>query len=137
MKFAGLAVLLGCAALLGLAAAGIDGKRKVLKDFVDTSDLQLKQLKELVKVADPALRKEIRENVGEEVLHKYAPEEEPRTRARGGAQVLKDYLVSTEKQYAQLRQLLKTADPALRKEIKDTVQAKLGHFRALLERVGK
>ncbi|CAN8030926.1 unnamed protein product [Ixodes persulcatus] len=63
MKFAGLTVILGFAAFVGWAEAGLLRQRKVLQDFVEKSDLQLRQLKKLLQGADPQLRKEIRQHV--------------------------------------------------------------------------
>ncbi|EEC17440.1 hypothetical protein IscW_ISCW011942 [Ixodes scapularis] len=142
MKFAGLTVILGFAAFVGWAEAGILHQRKVLQDFVEKSDLQLRQLKKLLQGADPQLWKEIRQHVEGKLelfegILDHEGDVQPRTGLGQAGKVLKDYLVSTEKQYKQLRQLLKTADPALQEEIRVAVEKKIGHFRALLDIEGR
>ncbi|CAN8008395.1 unnamed protein product, partial [Ixodes pacificus] len=144
MKFAGLTVILGLAAFVGWAEAGILHQRQVLQDFVEKSDLQLRQLKKLLQGADSKLRKEIRQYV-ESKLERFERildyegtyDGSYNLPVLGNCHLLSDYLLSTEKQYRQLRQLLKTADPALLEEIRGAVEKKIGHFRALLDTEGR
>uniref|UniRef100_V5H6Q1 Putative secreted protein n=1 Tax=Ixodes ricinus TaxID=34613 RepID=V5H6Q1_IXORI len=122
-----LAVIFGVAALLGWVEAGDAEKQKVLDDFADKSDLQLRQLNKLAQVAGSDLKKKIGENVAIklkefEAILKYIGfvnhwgDSEAR-------KILKDNLVSTEEQYADMRKLLSSAEE------------KLQHFRILLRNV--
>uniref|UniRef100_A0A090XD98 Secreted protein n=1 Tax=Ixodes ricinus TaxID=34613 RepID=A0A090XD98_IXORI len=134
-----LAVIFGVAALLGWVEAGDAEKQKVLDDFADKSDLQLRQLNKLAQVAGSDLKKKIGENVAIklkefEAILKYIGfvnhwgDSEAR-------KILKDNLVSTEEQYADMRKLLKSSDAVWQKIVRNTVEEKLQHFRILLRNV--
>ncbi|XP_040072071.1 uncharacterized protein LOC115328713 [Ixodes scapularis] len=110
MKFA---VIFGIAALLGWAEAGLGEKHNALDDFTDKSDLQLRQLNKLAQVAGSDLQEKVGENIALkltefEAIRKYIGFVKHRGE-KEARKVLKDNLVSTEEQYADLRKLLRSA----------------------------
>uniref|UniRef100_A0A6B0UUS4 Putative secreted protein n=1 Tax=Ixodes ricinus TaxID=34613 RepID=A0A6B0UUS4_IXORI len=124
-----LAVIFGVAALLGWVEAGDAEKQKVLDDFADKSDLQLRQLNKLAQVAGSDLLKKIGESAARKLTHFEAI-----LKYIDGVDQL-DYLVSTEEQYADMRKLLKSSDAVWQKIVRNTVEEKLQHFRILLRNV--
>ncbi|XP_040072061.1 uncharacterized protein LOC115328711 [Ixodes scapularis] len=124
-----LAVIFGIAGLLGWVEAGDAEKQKVLNDFADKSDLQLRELSKLAQVAGSDLLKEIGESVASKLTHFEAI-----LKYIDGVHQL-DNLVSTEEQYADLRKVLKSSDAVWQKMVRDTVEEKLKHFRILLRSV--
>uniref|UniRef100_V5H709 Putative secreted protein n=1 Tax=Ixodes ricinus TaxID=34613 RepID=V5H709_IXORI len=124
-----LAVIFGIAALLGWVEAGDAEKQKVLDDFADKSDLQLRQLNKLAQDAGSDLQKKIGESAARKLTHFEAI-----LKYIDGVDQL-DYLVSTEEQYADMRKLLKSSDAVWQKIVRNTVEEKLQHFRILLRNV--
>uniref|UniRef100_A0A131Y8K2 Putative secreted protein n=1 Tax=Ixodes ricinus TaxID=34613 RepID=A0A131Y8K2_IXORI len=105
-----LAVIFGMAALLGWVEAGL------VTDFADQSDPQLRQLSKLAQATGSDLQKKIGENVARKLAEfeailkyigfvKHWGEKE-------ASKILKDNLVSTEEQYANMRKLLSSAGTA-------------------------